>query len=70
MSGKQMLGYHLLVPVTIVAALLVVGVPFASAFPIGLVAGCASMMFMMMRGMDSHGHHAPGRSEADERELH
>lgn len=69
MSGKQVLGYHLLVPVTIVVVLLVVGVPFASALPIGVVAGCASMMFMMMRGMDGHGSHAASGSEADEREL-
>ena len=69
MSGKQMLKYHLLFPALILVGLLLVGVPFASALPIGLVAGCASMMFMMMRGMDGHGHHAPSRSEADEREL-
>lgn len=69
MSGKQMLKYHLLAPALILVGLLLVGVPFGSALPIGLVAGCASMMFMLMRSMDGHSNHAPSKSEADEREL-
>jgi hypothetical protein len=56
MSGAHMLRYHLLIPAAIVAVLVVVGVPFATAFFVGMMAGCMSMMLMMMGG-GHHGHH-------------
>ncbi len=46
---------HVGVMAAIFAVLLVVGVPAGTALTMGLVAGCALMMFMMMGGM-SDGH--------------
>jgi len=56
MSARDMLKYHLLVPVGIFVVLVVVGVPLGTAFFIGMMSGCMSMMVMMMgsRGHDSH----------------
>ncbi len=50
MSLRQALTYHLLVPGAIFAVLLVVGVPLGTAFFVGMMAGCMSMMVMMMGG--------------------
>jgi hypothetical protein len=57
MSARHVLTYHLAIPAVIFAVLLVVGVPLGPAFFVGMMAGCMSMMVMMMGG----GH----RSNAD-----
>jgi len=49
-SARHALTYHVLVPGAIFAVLLVVGVPLGTAFFVGMMAGCMSMMVMMMRG--------------------
>ncbi len=46
--GMHMLKYHVGVPLVIFAVLMVMGVPVGSAVFIGAMAGCMSMMFMMM----------------------
>jgi hypothetical protein len=48
--ARRMLKYHVFIPLAIVAVLLVVGVPFGTAFVVGMMTGCMSMMLMMMRG--------------------
>jgi hypothetical protein len=54
MNAKHMLKYHVMIPLAIVAVLLVVGVPLGTAFVIGMMSGCMSMMFMMMGGGSRH----------------
>jgi hypothetical protein len=49
MSVRHALKYHLAIPAAIFAVLLVVGVPVGTAFVIGMMAGCGSMMLMMFR---------------------
>lgn len=61
MSMRHALTYHLLIPAAIFAVLLVVGVPLGTAFFVGMMAGCMSMMVMMMGG--SHGSHSDRDSE-------
>jgi len=51
MGAKHMLKYHVLIPLGIVLVLLVVGVPFGTAFVVGMMTGCMSMMLMMMGGV-------------------
>ena len=53
MGAKHMLKYHVAIPLGIMAVLLLVGVPLASAFVVGMMAGCMSMMLMMGRGATS-----------------
>ena len=61
----HMLKYHVAVPIGIFLVLIVVGVPFGTAFVVGMMTGCMAMMFMMM-GHDS-GHAGDDR---DRREDH
>lgn len=63
MNAKHMLKYHVLIPLAIVAALLVVGVPLGAALVVGVMSGCMSMMFMMMGG--GSGHQADGGERDD-----
>ena len=56
MDAKHMLKYHVAIPLGIFAVLLVVGVPVGTAFVIGMMSGCMSMMFMMMGGVRRHEH--------------
>ena len=49
-SMGHMLRYHLLVPAGIFTVLLVIGVPLGTAFVVGMMTGCMSMMVMMGRG--------------------
>jgi len=60
MGAKHMLKHHIGIPLAIMAVLLVVGVPLGTAFVVGMMAGCMSMMLMMMGGMGAH--HAHGAS--------
>ena len=53
--GMHMLKYHVGVPLVIFAVLMVVGVPVGTAVFIGAMAGCMSMMFMMMGGQKLSG---------------
>jgi MFS superfamily sulfate permease-like transporter len=46
--STHMLKYHVLIPLAIVVVLVVVGVPFETAFVVGMMAGCMSMMLMMV----------------------
>ena len=50
MSGRHMLTYHLFVPLLVFAALLVFGAPLGTAFGVGMMTGCVSMIFMMLGG--------------------
>jgi len=50
MSARHVLMYHLAIPAAIFAVLLVVGVPAGTAFFVGMMAGCTSMVVMMMGG--------------------
>ena len=56
---NHMLKYHVGVPLLVIAVLLVVGLPAASAVRAGIAAGCLSMVLMMFTG---HGHHRGHRS--------
>lgn len=56
---NHMLKYHVGIPLLVIAVLLVVGVPGASAVSAGIAAGCLSMVLMMFTG---HGHHHGHRS--------
>lgn len=49
--------YHVAIPVGIFAVLLVVGVPLGTALVVGVISGCASMMFMGMNRSSGHQHH-------------
>lgn len=49
MSIGHVLRYHVLIPLALFAVLLVVGVPVGTAFVVGMMAGCMSMMLMMGR---------------------
>jgi hypothetical protein len=51
MGANHMLKYHVLIPLGIVVVLLVVGVPFGTAFVVGMMTGCMSMMLLMMGGV-------------------
>ena len=51
MGAKHMLKYHVLIPLGIFAVLLVVGVPLGTAFVVGMMTGCMSMMLMMVGGV-------------------
>ena len=67
--AKHMLKYHVGVPLVIFALLIVVGVPVGTAIFVGAMAGCMSMMFMMMGGQrsgdrDAREDDAPGRPDA------
>lgn len=53
--GRHMLIYHVGIPVAVFVVLLVTGLPLATAFGIGMMAGCASMVLMMAGG----GHRGP-----------
>ena len=50
MSVGHVLRYHVVIPLVLFGALVLVGVPFATAFFVGMMAGCLSMMVMMGRG--------------------
>jgi hypothetical protein len=52
---NHMLKYHVGVPLLVIAVLLVVGLPAASAVRAGIAAGCLSMVLMMFTG-HGHGH--------------
>ena len=43
----HVLKYHVVIPLALFAVLLVVGVPVGTAFVVGMIAGCMSMMLMM-----------------------
>jgi hypothetical protein len=43
----HMLKYHVLIPIGLFLALLVVGVPVGTAFVVGMMTGCMAMVFMM-----------------------
>lgn len=63
MGAAHMLKFHVLVPVAIAGALLLLGLPFSTAVLVGMMAGCMSMVFMMAGG--SSRDHA-GDHDADE----
>jgi len=49
MSASHALKYHLAIPAVIFAALVVIGVPVGTAFFVGMMAGCMTMMLMMVK---------------------
>lgn len=57
----HMLKYHVAVPLVVMALLVLIGVPLASAVRAGIAAGCMSMVLMMLTGdghWQRHPHHA------------
>ena len=48
MSIGHILKYHVAIPVTIFGVLALVGVPLGTAFVVGMMAGCGSMMLLMV----------------------
>lgn len=67
MGANHMLKYHVLIPLVIVAVLLVVGVPFGTAFVIGMMTGCMSMMLMMVGGTGRHHSHTGEHDDSKRR---
>lgn len=65
MDTKQMLKYHLGIPLLLFVVLLVFGAPILTAFFVACMAGCASMMFMMGGHGDAEreDRHESGRRE-------
>lgn len=53
MGAKHMLKYHLLLPLGIAGALLVVGAPLNAAVAAGMMAGCMVMVLSMARESSS-----------------
>jgi len=58
----HMIKYHVFIPLCVFAVALVVGAPFGTAFVVGMMSGCVSMMVMMM----AMGGHARVQQRADE----
>ena len=69
MNVGHVVRYHVLVPLALFVVLLSVGVPIATAFFVGMMAGCMSMMVMIGRGSraESSDHGNSDRSGADHR---
>jgi hypothetical protein len=57
--ARHMLMYHVGIPVAVFVVLLVVGMPLVTAFGIGMMAGCASMVLMMATGGGHRGQQPP-----------
>ena len=66
--GMHMLKYHVGVPLVIFAVLMVAGVPVGTAVFIGAMAGCMSMMFMMMGGQKPSGGESQREGASDARD--
>lgn len=66
MSASHIVKYHLVIPAAIFGVLALVGVPLATAFFIGMMAGCTSMMLMMAGGGD-HEHDDDAGRVVDDR---
>jgi len=64
--GRHMLTYHVVVPLAVVAVLVLVGVPLASAIRVGIATGCIGMVVMMATGGMHHGHRAPTDAASDD----
>jgi hypothetical protein len=64
MSASHALKYHLVIPAAIFVGLLVIGVPIGTAFFVGMMAGCMSMMVMM--GASSRGHPRVDQPDQDD----
>lgn len=60
MGAKHMLKYHLLLPLGIAGALLVVGAPLNVAVVAGMMAGCMVMVLSMARESSSEQADATG----------
>ena len=56
MSVGHVLRYHVVIPLALFGALVLFGVPFATAFFVGMMVGCMSMMVMMGHGGTEHHH--------------
>jgi|GEM_PF-5286678 hypothetical protein len=67
--AKHMLKYHVGVPLVIFVLLVAVGVPFGTAIFVGAMAGCMSMMFMMMGGQRSGDRESQGDGVSDRRDV-
>lgn len=50
MPMNHILRYHVLIPAGVIAILLVAGAPVGTAFIVGMMSGCISMMLMMGAG--------------------
>ena len=62
MKVGHVVRYHVLIPMALFGVLVLVGVPLATAFFVGMMAGCMSMMVMMGRGPNA-GSSGPENSE-------
>jgi hypothetical protein len=59
--------FHVIVAAGAVAVLSLFGVPFSSALPIGIMAGCVAMVFGA--GHSGHRHEAAGQRPRPHREV-
>lgn len=66
MSLGHVRKFHVLVPLGLFAVLVVVGVPVGTAFVVGMMAGCMSMMLMMGHGGVQRLRYLTGTSVAEE----
>lgn len=64
---NHMIKHHVLVPLGIFVVLVAAGVPAGTAFVVGMMAGCMSMLFM--GGHGSHDDHG-GSGENDHMHHH
>lgn len=65
MSIGHVLKYHVLIPLGLFAVVVVLGVPVGTAFVVGMMAGCMSMMLMMGHGGVQRFRHLTGPSGAE-----
>ena len=66
MSASHLVKYHVLIPLGLFLVLVVAGAPLGTALFVGMMFGCTSMMFMIMRrgsgeDRDSDSEHRDGR---------
>ena len=63
MSWSHIVRYHVAIPLGLILVLVVAGAPLGTALVVGMMSGCLSMMFMMMR----HGSHEEHDREPEQR---
>lgn len=65
---NHMIRHHILVPLGIFVVLLAVGVPAGTAFVVGMMAGCMSMVFMGGHGSHHEHGNAPSEHQSERQE--
>jgi hypothetical protein len=67
--GRNMLVYHVAIPLAVFVGLLLFGVSFTTALFFGLMAGCVGMVVMMVSG-GGHDDHRPPRQTTGTESRH